>query len=103
MSPELQAVFHGLLTEAMELHRDAGTEFCARVRCHILDRWYRFEAFGVTSHKQLEPITVEAGVIPFEQAALPEGADPTIAEAWGSLKPVRQTTVRVNGTPLEAR
>lgn len=93
MTPELVATMHVVMQEAVALHHDA-PDFEARTRGHILDRWYRFEPFGVKSRKELEPIQVTSRI----------GEPGQLAPGWSDdLRPVTLTTVEVKGTPLEGR
>lgn len=66
-------------------------EEARRLREHILDRWYRFEDYGVESRAQLEPIVVSVSIV--ERTAAPEWFD---VAAKGI-----DTVIDVKGTPLE--
>lgn len=37
--------------------------FCQRAREHILDRWYRFSAYGVTSRSDLAAVSVTVELV----------------------------------------
>lgn len=86
-----RSTMHTVIEEALEIVGREGTEDIAeRVREHVLDRWYRFEAFGVRSRAELSAVRVT-----LEDA--PSGHD------RGEDRPSRWTTVSVIGTPLEGQ
>lgn len=81
-----------VMREAVEaVGREAPDDPAERVRQHVLDRWYRFEEFGVTGRADLAAIKVTLSDGPSE-------VDPELG-----LGPAKLTSVSVAGTPLEGR
>ncbi len=84
----LRIVMH----EAMEIvGRESPADVAERVRQHVMDRWYWFEAFGVTRRADLAPIKVTLSETPAP-----------MDDNWGT-RPIRSTSVSVVGTPLESK
>ena len=79
-----------IMREAQELYGRSNdielTALADRVRRHFLDRWYRFAPFGVTSRRDLEPITVETTMSSIEND--------------GQTTMARMLRVSYAGTPL---
>ncbi len=99
MNDELAEVIRDVLIEALERYDTeyvrAAEELERVVRCHFLDRWYRFTPFGVTTRRDLESLRVEVKWVQRER--LPEWAASEI------MPLACATTVIVKGTPLEGR
>lgn len=95
MNLDLEHEFQRIMAECDREFRELGdADYCAAVRQRFLDRWYRFERFGVTSRDQLSAVTV----------TVKRGLEAAGLSVWGGDGTVTaETRVDVSGTPLDQR
>lgn len=100
MREEIRAELARVLDEAIGWYDRENVSDDALARCvrdHILNRWYRFAPFGVTSRAELAPIKV---VISWSTTPARELA----AQVHGVyIPPARRTSVHLHGTPLASK
>lgn len=104
MKEDLEQVLCVVMAEALQRLGEDGdlhvhelpitdADAAALIRGHIIDRWYRFAEFGVTSRRDLETITVT--ILKFDASLDPR---------WGEgFTRGQRATISFKGTPLEAR
>lgn len=100
MSPLIHQILVIILNEARDTYRvlsngvdrteEGLTKWCQFVHSQVVDRWYRFIPFGVTSRKDLARVTV---IAQWETSGdLPDGEIPCL-----------RTSIRTAGTVLEGK